>query len=228
MLHIRSIPLLFSWLLFFPLSLQCQTDSLELQLRPLDDLLTDALVHSPVLQLNSIDADIIRSEMEVLRKEWSNYVSLSASASVGNLQVIENVAARDFNTFFLAGVNLRLPLSDFLTKGDRREQLELELEKNRVMQQQRTLEVRELVIRQYNDLQRALRVLSIRNRDLNFHELATENAERYFREGSIDLEEYTSVFNKRNEAEVRLEEAKLDAQLYYLLLQELVGTNIDA
>lgn len=230
MLLYKSIPLLVCWLLLaLPLAIG-QTDSLDINLRPLDNLLADALVHSPVLDMAEIDAEIIRSDIELLKKEWSNYINVSASMQVGNLQVIDSTGLNFTSPrlFTLAGLTLQLPLSQFLTKKERRRQLELELEKNQLNHQQRTLEIRELVIRQYNDLQRALRMLDIRNRDLNFHELATENANRYFREGSISLEEYTTAFNKRNEAEVRLEESKLDAQLHYLLLRELVGTNIDA
>lgn len=211
-------------------------DPTAIQLRPLDDLLAAAQAHSPLLQLQQLDADLLRSDLILLKKEWSNYVALSASFQVGNVQFIDNLSGSGGtpdvrtvtreNVFAVAGVTVRLPLSDFITKSERRQQLEIKLEQQRLSQQQKTFELRQVVIRQYNDLQRALRVLDIRNRDLNFHVLASETAERYFREGGIKIDEYTTAYSKRNEAEIRLAEAQLDAQLLYLLLSEVVGTDI--
>ena len=204
---------------------------------PLDQLLSAAQQHSPLLKMEALDAELLHSELKLLKKEWSNYVSLSASFQVGNVQFIDNLSGGNTpdvrtvtreNVFAVTGVTIRLPLSDFITKPERRRHLQLQLEQQRFDEQQKIFELRQLVIRQYNDLQRALRILEIRNRDLNFHILASETAERFFREGDMKLDEYTGAFNKRNEAEVRLEETKLDAQLLYLLLRELVGTEIKA
>lgn len=212
-------------------------DEVVFDLRPLDALLQDAERNSPVLQLEKIDAELLYSDLRLLKKEWANYLALSASYQVGNVQFIDNLSSGSTpdvrtvtreNVFAVAGVSVRIPLSDFLTKSERRRQVELRLDQERFDLQQKEFELRQLVIRQYNDLQRALRILEIRDRDLRFHELATETAERYFREGSMKLDEYTSTFNKSNEAEIRLAEAQLDAQLLYLLLKELVGAEIKA
>lgn len=225
-------------IIFFSLQLPLVGQEVEqLQLRPLDALLADARQHSPVLQLEQLDAELLYSDLRLLKKEWANYVAVSGSFQVGNVQFIDNLSSGNTpdvrtvtreNIFAVAGVGLRLPLSDFLTKAERRRQIEIKLDQERLSLQQKEFELRQLVIRQYNDLQRALRITDIRTRDLNFHDLATETAERSFREGTMDLETYTDTFSKRNEAEIRLEEAKLDAQLLYLLLRELVGAEIKA
>lgn len=207
------------------------------ELRPIDELLTAAEGHSPILRMERLDAELLYGELRLLKKEWADYVAMQGSFQVGNVQFIDNLSGGSTpdvrtvtreNVFAVAGVTVRLPLSDFITKADRRKQIELRLDQERNDLQQKEFELRQLVIRQYNDLQRALRITDIRTRDLNFHELATETAERSFREGSMDLDTYTDTFSKRNEAEIRLEEAKLDAQLLYLLLKEVVGTEIKA
>lgn len=212
-----------------------QTSDAFFELRPLNAILADAEQHSPALKMEQLDAEILYSDLRILKKEWANYLALSGSFQVGNVQFIDNLSSGSTpdvrtvtreNIFAVAGVSIRLPLSDFITKAERRRQLEIQLDQERLNLQQKKFELRQLVIRQYNDLQRALRLMEIRNRDLNFHELTTETAERYFREGSMDLEEYTNAFNRRNEAEIRLEEAKMDAQLLYLLLRELAGKEI--
>lgn len=205
------------------------------ELRPLDDLLRAAIQHSPALKLERIDAELLYSELKLLKKEWSNYAALTGSFQAGNVQFVDNLSggsAPDVRTvtreniFAVAGITIRLPLSDFITKPERRRMLEMKIDQARYDVQQREMDIRMVVIRQYNDLQRALRTLEIRTRDLNVHELAAENAERYFRQGNTDLDTYTTIVNKRNEAEVRQSDAQLDAQLLYLLLRELVGQEI--
>jgi outer membrane protein TolC len=237
----RFLPLLLAscgLLFLLPATYAQDSDTLltaAIKLRPLDALLDEAQTYSPLLKMEAINAELLYSDLRLLKKEWSNYVALSGSFQVGNVQFIDNLSSGNTpdvrtvtreNIFAVAGVTLRLPLSDFISKPERRKQLELQLEQERYSQQQKTYELREIVIRQYNDLQRALRVLEIRNRDLNFHILASETAERFFREGDMKLDEYTAAYNKRNEAEIRLEESKLDTQLLFLLLQEVVGSDI--
>ncbi|MEZ4984181.1 MAG: TolC family protein [Saprospiraceae bacterium] len=206
-----------------------------LQLRPLDALIADALLHSPVLQMERIDAELLHSELTLLKKEWSQYLALSGSFQVGNVQFIDNLSTGSGpdvrtvtreNIFAVAGVTVRLPLSDFLTKAERRKQIDLQLEQERYDLRKKEMEIRELVIRQYNDLQRSLRELSIRNQDLGFHEMAAQTAERYFREGTLSIEDYTNTWSKRNESALRVENARMDAQLLYLLLKEVVGAEI--
>lgn len=231
----RQLLLLFGFTILLG-TLRAQ-DTFVFELRPLDALLADAETYSPVLQLEQINAELLYSDLRLLKKEWANYFAASASYQVGNVQFIDNLSSGSTpdvrtvtreNVFAVAGISVRVPLSDFLTKNERRRQLELRLDQQRFNLQQKTFELRQLIIRQYNDLQRALRILEIRNRDLRFHTMATETAERYFREGRLELDEYTDTYNKSNEAEIRLTEAQLDAQLLYLLLKELVGTEIKA
>lgn len=211
------------------------TDATGLAVRPLDELLADALQYSPILKAQQLDIDQLYVELDLLKKEWTNYVNFSGSFQVGNVQFIDNLSGGSSpdvrtvtreNIFAVAGLNVRLPLSDFITKSQRQELIDLKIEQQRLNLQRREMEIRELVIRQYNGLQKAVQVLEIRTRDVNFHEVTTEKVERFFREGSISLDEYTNAYNKRNEAEVRLAEAAVDAQLTYMLLREIVGRDI--
>lgn len=205
------------------------------QVRPLDALMADALIFSPAQKVQELNVRKVMEEISLLKKEWSDYFALSGSFQAGNVQFIDNLSGGSVpdvrtvtreNIFLVGGLSLRIPLNDFVTKQERRNLLIHELEQEKYRLQENEMKVRELVIRQYQDLQRAIRILEIRARDLNAHQVAAEMAERYFREGSMPLDEYTEAINKRNEAEIRQENATMDAQLAFLLLRELVGTNI--
>ncbi len=205
-------------------------------LRPLDDLMDDAVQYSPILKFQHLNVDLLYSDLKLLKKEWGNYITLSGSFQVGNVQFIDNLnsttgepniqtVTRE-NIFGVMGLTLRFPLSDFLTKREREGQIKMQIDQQKFTLEQKELDIRQLVIRQYNDIQRSLKLVEIRTQDLDFHSVTTEMAERYFREGNMSLDEYTNAFNKRNEATIQLEEAKLDAQLSLLLLRELVGKEI--
>lgn len=205
-------------------------------LRPLDDLLADAVLYSPILKVQNLNVDLLYSDLKLLKKEWGNYVTLSGSFQVGNVQFIDNLNSTSGepniqtvtreNIFAVAGLTLRFPLIDFLTKRERVGQIRMQIDQQKFTLQQKELDIRQLVIRQYNDIQRSLKLVEIRIQDLDFHTVTTEMAERYFREGNMELDEYTNAFNKKNEAAIQLEEVKLDAQLSLLLLRELVGKEI--
>lgn len=244
MLRARTTSFIFMFFLFFSLSnlaiLNAQTNSTpqveSILLRPLNDLLDDAIIYSPILKVQSLNVDLLYSDLKVLKKEWANNITLSGSAQVGNVQFIDNLnsgsgepdvrtISRE-NIFGVLGLTVRFPLGDFLTKRERQRQIKMKIDQQKLTLEQKKIDIRQLVIRQYNDIQRSIKQVEIRTQDLDFHTVTTEMAERYFREGNMSLDDYTSAFSKNNEARIRLEEAKLDAQLSLLLLRELVGKEI--
>ena len=55
-----------------------------------------------------------------------------------------------------------------------------------------------------------------------------ELAERFFREGQMDLDEYTSAVVKKNQSEEEVVEARVKMQLAYQILREIVGREVKA
>lgn len=208
-----------------------------LAVRPLEDLISDAMTQSPTLKVQALNVDNISHKMRIMDREWTNYLSAIATGQVGNLRFFDNLESTtttDFrtitreNTFYSVGIHLRVPLGDFMTKSDRRALLENQLEQEKLVVEDRQHRIRELVIRQYYELQLKVKLITVRSKDLDFHKIAAESAEKYFREGNMTLEEYTDAISLRNKAEASLEETKMAAQLAYQLLRETVGRDIRA
>lgn len=237
---LRLIPIL---VCLIPLRISCQsTDStlaanlLLPEVRPLDELIADALRFSPLLKAQALSVDNLGHKINLLDKEWSNYLAGVGTFQVGNIRYIDNVASGGVtdpqtisreNTFYSFGVHARLPLGDFLTKNDRKAILENQLQQEKLFLQDRELQIRELVIRQYQELELAIRILTIKQKDLDFLDVSVQWAEKQFTESNISLEEYTLSVTRRNMAEQSLEEAKTRAELAWQLLRELVGADID-
>ncbi len=237
---LRLIPIL---VCLIPLGIRSQnTDSALVanfilpEIRPLEELIDDALKFSPLLKAQALSVDNISHKINLLDKEWSNYLAGVGTFQVGNIRYIDNVATGGVtdpqtisreNTFYSFGVHARLPLGDFLTKNDRKAILENQLEQEKLFFQDRELQIRELVIRQYQELELAIRILAVKQKDLDFLEVSVQWAEKQFTESNISLEAYTVAVTRRNTAEQSLEEAKTRAELAWQLLRELVGTDIN-
>lgn len=203
--------------------------------RPLEELIADALVHAPLLKVQELNVDNVYHKIKLLEKEWSQYLNFIGSFQMGNIRFLdildsdsggENRTITRENTFYGLGLQLRLPLYDFVTRGDRRALLQNQLEQEKWAKQDRELQIRELVIRQYEELQLAVRILEIKAKDLDFHSLTSQMAEKHFREGAMKLSEYTEAVNERNRAEEGLVQAKSKATVAFQILRELVGKEI--
>ncbi|MCO6478178.1 MAG: TolC family protein [Phaeodactylibacter sp.] len=203
--------------------------------RPLEELIADALQHAPLLKMQDYNVENAYLKVKLLDKEWSSYFNTIGSFQVGNIRYMDNLESDNGgdirtitreNTFYGIGIQARLPLSDLLTRNDRRTLLHNQLEQEKLMRQEQQLKVREMVIRHYQELKLKLRMIEIKSQNLDFHSVAAEMAEKYFREGTLSLEEYTRAASARNQAEEALARAGAEAEVAFQLLREIVGTDI--
>lgn len=204
-----------------------------LELRSLDELMASALQHSPLLKVQALNVDNAWRELQIIKKEWSKYLAGVATVQLGNIQALGNAeggVSPNFitqnNLFYGAGLQFRLSANDLLTQKDRRAILSNELEQEKLLLQDREMQIRELVIRQYQEVKYQFSTIRVRAKELDLQELSLELAEQYFRTGALSLEEYTTVGSKRNSAEEALLQAQSEAQVAFRLLRELVGTDI--
>lgn len=235
----------FFWILaLLPLVITAQTAPQpvpgDFAVRPLEELMVDALAFSPALKSQAINIENAYLKTKLLNKEWSNYLSALGSFQVGNMQFldqlqtegpngqpgIQNLTITRENLFYGVGAQVRIPLSDFVTKNDRREIALNLLEQEKHNMQDRQLRIRELVIRQYQALQLAVEVVEIKAKEADFHAITADLAEEYFRQGDMPLNEYTTAVSGRHRAEEALAQAKAEATLSFMVLREIVGTEI--
>ncbi|MCB0592938.1 MAG: TolC family protein [Lewinellaceae bacterium] len=247
MMYLHKLFLLLGAILPLAAGLQAQAESLPatseernlekdpFAVRPLEDLIEEALQYAPLLKIQEYNVENAHLRIKLLDKEWSSYFNSIGSFQLGNIRYLDNLNSDNGvdvrtitreNTFYGLGIQVRLPLSDFVTRNDRRAVLHNQLEQEKLMRQEQQIKIRELVIRQYQELQLKLNMIGIKSRNLDFHAVFAEMAEKYFREGNLSLEEYTRAANGRNQAEEALALAKAEATVAFQLLREIVGTDI--
>lgn len=98
-----------------------------------------------------------------------------------------------------------------------------EIEQAKSFSQVQRNELRQFVIRQYNELIIKQRLLKIKAKYTETSRIHMQMVEKEFINGAITLTEYSSLSEIASRAESELESAKMDFRTAYMILEEIVG-----
>ncbi len=202
------------------------------QLPPLDTLVKIALEKSPELRSQDVWIEIQSQEWKLQKKTWMNLVSVGAATNIGTNNVLdyqqttssaEYIAVNRQSAVYNAGIAVRISLGDVLTRSDKNNIARLEWERAQTDRLILEDKIREGVIAYYDNLQAALRLLVLEAQSVETQRLAFEVADKYFREGTMKVEDYSSMLSKLHSAEKLLLSSQIEAQKAYRQLREFVG-----
>jgi outer membrane protein TolC len=202
------------------------------KLPPLDTLIKIAKEKSPVLRSQDVWIEIQKQEWKLQKKAWTNLLLVGASTNVGTNNVLdfqqttssaEYISVNRQSAVYNVGLTLRVSLGDVVTRGDKNNIARLEWERAQTDRLILEDKIREEVIAQYDHLQAALRLLVLEAQSLETQRLAFEVADKYFKAGTLEAEQYSTVVAKMNSAQKELELGKIEAQKAYRQLREFVG-----
>ncbi len=209
--------------------------NLQNEFLPLDQLLDSAEVHSPLLKM--IDADIIIQDLKVKseKKDWLSYFSLTGTAQYGMFDnlIINQDLGEDYlgststkQSRYSVGLAVKLPFSSLFDKVNRdvalKEKVKLNYQRNNTI-----TELRKLVINQYGNLLRAHSKLVIKTSELETVKLQMLDTEVNYRNGKIQLSEYTKQKGALLQLQLELEEVRIEHTVALHLLQETIGINVN-
>ncbi len=204
----------------------------SLRLRPLPDLIADALQADPSLKANRVDSDKQFLAWQVQKRGWADLVSVNGGGAYGNgllteAQAVDNgtvtVSTGRLSTTVTLGLNIRVTGGDVLTRRQRTQIQKLQLDR---IQHERTaieMDIRKEVTALYCQVELALSVVRLKYEALENVRIAVGLAEKYFREGQLQLTEYSTMLGKMTAAEEECVKAKMEAKKLSLDLQLLVG-----
>lgn len=218
-----------------PLQTEIEFDNVADKLLPLNDLLDQAEVHSPLLKM--LDADIIIQDLRVKseKKDWLTYFNIDGSAKYGlfdNLILKEDLGIEDVSTQsskqarYSFGVMVRFPISRFFDNSEKRI-AKSEAVKLSYQREQKVLDLRNLVIVQYGNVLKAGAKLTLSTSALETAKIQMMNTELNYKRGQISISEYTTEQSRYLDSQLGLEEAKIEFTTAMFLLQETVGVNIN-
>lgn len=195
-------------------------------LPPLSLLIDSAIAYSP--DITMAEASLERSEYQVQigSKDWTEIVGFSGRYTYGQFVANDGVGigfsqpAGGFQVF--AGFNV--PLSYFANRHERQGILLAEMEMEKQMIRRTEMEIRDLVIKTYNELVLLQRLINITAEARESAILQYQMAETRFREGELTLDELGSATDMRANFASEYEKLRAEFSQVYSDLERLVGT----
>ena len=203
-------------------------------LPPLSALMDSAEINSPLLKMIDADIAIQQLRIKVEKKNWLSYIGVDGSVRYGlfdNLILKEALGIEDLaantttQTRYSVGVYFKIPFTEILNTEDERI---AENEKVKLLHQRSNtiLELRKLVILQYNNIVSSYNKLIIRTSALESRRIQDLMVDKQFKSGQIGLDEYTRQKDFFIKSKLELEENKVEFLTAIQILQETVGIKL--
>jgi outer membrane protein TolC len=236
-----SILLLSSLALFLnkEVEAQNQSDSIQpevimyVQFPPLSLMIDSALATNAMVRFRDLGVTGKQCNLKSYRNYWTRNLGLQADIRYGTFdnfsmntsegQSPSSIATRSNQTNYGIGGFIKFPLQDVLNRRNLIIQAQSELDQAESMAEAQRVELRELVIRQYNDVLLKQRLLKIRSKNLSTSKINMEMVEKEFQNGVVSVTEYARIFDIVARSESDFETARTDYITAYMLLEEIVG-----
>ncbi|MFT6053249.1 MAG: outer membrane protein TolC [Roseivirga sp.] len=219
-------------------SIHAQIDRNDLaidKIKPLDTLIQLAINKAPLIKRLGMGQLQMEQEMIMTKKEWMQYVALTAGYNYGTGVISDQLTTSTDNqaTFITRqnaiygiGISLRLPLSAISVRKNKIKVNELAIEEIEYQKDDLKKMITEEVIIRYKELSLTLKTMKLQNDKVETNATALEIAENYFKAGSMDIDEYRTIVDITTTAKINLEKVKSEVWYNLKSLEQLVGQSI--
>jgi outer membrane protein TolC len=208
-------------------------DNIESILPPLQTLIDSAIATNPFVRFRNEDIKVNEFKLKSDRMQWTRNIGIQTDIRYGTFnnfstntaegQSPSNLATLSNQLNYGVGAYLKVPLYDMISRNNQINLTKSEIEKAISMAEVQRNEVRQLVIRQYNDLVLKQRLLKNKSKYIETARINVQMMEKEFQNGVISLVEYTRLSEIASRAEADLETSKVEFITAYMILEELVG-----
>lgn len=208
-------------------------DDITLRIPPLEDLIDSAIVNSPLLRSQDADIAIWKYKIKTAKRDWMQnlYIDGLLQNDIWDALTNNKTNYGDDNTILsyqnnnraLAAISVRLPLDDLWDRRNRIKTATKEVEKSMALKDNEIIELRKLIIVQYNQLIVNQRILKIANENIYAQALQKEMGDKEFLNGQITLYELAYINEMYRKAVTDFEESRFNFYNAYMLLQEFAG-----
>jgi outer membrane protein TolC len=204
----------------------------EILLPPLEDLIEAAIQHNPTVEFRRLGVERTESLVKTERRYWTRNFGFQSDAEYGNLynnsfsldESNPNLLSTSTTQFnYSVGVYLKFPIFDILNRKEQIKQAQLEVDQAISMEESMKNEIRELVIKQYQNVILKQKLLSIKSQNMGNARVNMEMVEKEFRNGVITILEYARISDITSKIETEFETAKSEYFLAKKLLENTVG-----
>lgn len=199
-------------------------------LPPLSVLIDSAIQNNPYVRFRDLQLLIDDCKLKGIKTEWTRYLGLQGElrygtydsyVSTNGTSTMSTTSSNDLrwstSTFF------SIPLETFLNRKNQMRQSKLEREQAKSMAEVQRNELRQVVVRQYNDLLLKQKILKIKSKFKVTSDLNMQMTEKGFTDGTVPMNEYAMITENNNRAETDFATASVEFQTAYQLLEVICG-----
>jgi len=224
--------------LVFPLTAQDpipklkDQSSLQLLIPPIDVLVEAAWKQHDLIKMRAKQVDVKKENLLAKKRNWTRGITARANYAYGNIfNISENVvdgstanlATNNTQLNYSVGFFLNFPLYEFYNRKSQMRQAKVEIDMARDFLEFQKFEVKETVIRRYEDLLLKQDLLEVAVKNLVNWQLSQAQAEKEYRRGLIPIHEYSRLSDIAATKEGVYLNAKSDFLLAKKLLENITG-----
>lgn len=202
---------------------------------PLQVLIDSTISNNAMVRYSREEISAKQSDLTSEKKDWTRNFGIQGEGTYGNynnnsLRLADNTtnltASSTTQLNYTAGVYFKLPLFDVLNRKNQMQREKIEISQARNLAEAQIDEIRQIVIKQYEDLVLKQKLLDIQSKNLGNAKVNMEMVEKEFRSGVISIYEYVRLSDLTSRIESDYENAKSNFLLSKKLMENLVGFSL--
>jgi len=235
------ISILFFTVLFIQMSGSAQVtvkfdilnDNIESILPPLETIIDSAIANNPNVKFRDLQININKFKLDADRNLWTRNLGIQADGRYGTFnnfstntsegQTPSTISTLSSQFNYGVGAYVKLPIYDFINRKNQINLSEAEVEQAESFAESQRNELRQTVIKQYNELIVKHRLLKIKSKYAETSKINMQMVEQEFTNGIISVSEYSRISEIVTRTEIDFENSKMEFLTAYMILEEITG-----
>ncbi|MBI9039869.1 TolC family protein [Lutibacter sp.] len=210
----------------------------EMNLPPLEAVIDSVLKNNAMIRFNNKGIEVKDATLNSERIYWTRNFGFQGESRYGTLNNnstsddgVSNSAFATTTTkqfTYTVGFYVKFPIFDMLNRKNQTKIAELQLDEAIALAKSQEDQIRQLVIKQYQELILKQKLLSIKSQTLGNAKVNMEMVEKEFTNGVTTVSEYVRISDITSRIESEYEVTKSDFLLAKKLLEDLAGFSFDS
>lgn len=202
-------------------------------LPPLSVIIDSALSTNAMVRLRNLDINSKEFNLKSQNATWFRNIGIQADARYGTFdnfstntnegQTPSTLATRNSQMNYGVGAFVKFPFYDLVNRKNQLKMARIELSQAQTMAEAQRDEVRQMVIRQFNDVLLKQRLLEIKSKNLGTARINLAIVQKQFQNRNIDIGEYARIEEIAGRAEADFEAARSEYITAFMILEEIAG-----
>lgn len=204
-------------------------DEISEFLPPLSVLMDSAIQNNPYVRFRDLQLLIEDCKLKGIKTDWTRHLGVQGEVRYGTYDSYVSTGGSAMSTSTTEDIRwststfFSIPLETILNRKNQLRQSKLEHEQAKYMAEVQREELKQVVIRQYNDLILKQKILKIKSKFKATSDLNMLMTEKGFTNGTVPMNEYAMITENTNRAETDFATAMVEFQTSYQLLEVICG-----